>query len=188
MAPALQETSCADCRFRERAFTKDTEGLLLNERMKRLLRLFWCLAILCDIVASLLPADSLPIRTLDELALSDKIEHIAMYAVLALLPAIIERRRVVAAGALGAVALGVALEYLQLLSGWRSFEYADMAASAAGVSVGLAAGILLRTVLRREPGKHAPERRFSHGGLVGMCSRAKRLERPTQAMEQNASD
>ena len=38
--------------------------------------------------------------------------------------------------ALGFIALGVALEFVQRWTGYRSFEVADMAADAAGVAVG----------------------------------------------------
>lgn len=120
----------------------------MNERTTRWLRILWLLAILADVVASLLPADSLPIRTLGELRLSDKFEHLAMYAAVAMLPAIHERRRFIAAVSLGAVALGVVLEYVQLFSGWRDFEYGDMVASAAGVGIGVAAGMVVRAILR----------------------------------------
>ena len=48
----------------------------------------------------------------------------------------------------GAVALGVALEYVQRFTGWRDFEYGDMIASAAGVLGGVAAGMILRAVVR----------------------------------------
>lgn len=47
------------------------------------------------------------------------------------------RRRWVAA--VGLVALGVALEYVQRWTGYRSFDLWDMAADAAGVMIGLAA-------------------------------------------------
>jgi len=40
--------------------------------------------------------------------------------------------------ALGFIVLGVALEFVQRWTGYRSFELADMAASAAGVGVGWA--------------------------------------------------
>lgn len=160
----------------------------LNERMNRSLRLLWLFAILGDIVTSLLPADSLPIRTLDKLAVSDKIEHMAMYAILAVLPAILERRRLVAAAALGAVALGVALEYVQLLSGWRNFEYGDMAASAAGVSVGLAAGLFVRAVLGRQPRKHEPEGQFTRECLVADARGPGLWKGRSEAGEQDASD
>jgi VanZ family protein len=36
------------------------------------------------------------------------------------------------------VALGIAIEYLQRWSGWRTFEYFDMLADAAGVAIGWA--------------------------------------------------
>ena len=88
------------------------------------------MAILVVVVGSLLPADSLAIRTLNRLPIiTDKMEHTEMYAVLAFLRGNIrEARGVVIAAAAGAVALGVGLEFGQLVSGWRQFEIADMLA------------------------------------------------------------
>ncbi|RPI47608.1 MAG: VanZ family protein [Betaproteobacteria bacterium] len=51
-------------------------------------------------------------------------------------------RLVIAAGCLG---LGVALEFVQGMTGYRMFEYSDMALDALGVGIGLA---LARTRLR----------------------------------------
>jgi hypothetical protein len=48
--------------------------------------------------------------------------------------------------ALAFVILGISLEYLQRLSGYRTFEYADMGANAAGV---LCALLLAQTPLSR---------------------------------------
>jgi VanZ family protein len=125
--------------------------------VKRFLRGIWFCAILVVIVASLLPANSLPIRALDSLKISDKIEHAAAYAVLAFLPAIHERRGLIVAAAVGAAALGVALEYGQLYSGWRDFEIGDMVADALGVSFGLAVGIPMRsTALMRSVSSNPP--------------------------------
>ena len=112
---------------------------------RELLRGLWFLASLAVVVGSLLPADSMPIRTLDRLPITDKVEHTVMYAVLAFLPAIYERRGIVIAGATAAIALGVLLEFAQLLSGGRQFEIGDMVADAIGVCLGLAAGIAVRT-------------------------------------------
>jgi VanZ family protein len=109
------------------------------------MRAAWFLCILIVIVASLLPGSSLPMQLLDRLDLSDKFEHFAAYAVLAFLPALHERRRLVFAAAVGAVLLGVGLEYAQRYSGWRDFEVGDMVADAAGVGFGAAVGFLLRT-------------------------------------------
>jgi VanZ family protein len=99
------------------------------------------------IVGSVLPSDSGAMKALDKLEISDKIEHVGAYFVLAFLPAIHERRRFVIAAAIGAVALGIALEYVQLYSGWRDFEVADMVADAAGVCLGAAIGTLGARVL-----------------------------------------
>ena len=112
--------------------------------VRKYLRALWLAAITVVIVGSLLPGTSMPMRALDMLQVSDKLEHFGAYAFLAFLPAIHERKGFIVAAALGAVALGVALEYGQLYSGWRDFEYADMVADAAGVGCGLAAGIPLR--------------------------------------------
>jgi len=95
------------------------------------------------IVGSLLPADSAPIRTLDLLPFSDKFDHMGMYAVLAFLPALHEDSKVVWRMAIGAVGLGIALEFVQLYVG-RDFEIGDMVADAVGVAVGLAVGLPLR--------------------------------------------
>jgi VanZ family protein len=80
-------------------------------------------------------------RALDQLQINDKVLHFAAYMVLAFLPAIHERRPLVVAAGVGAAALGVALEFGQLASGWRSFEIGDMIADAVGVCMGVAVGI-----------------------------------------------
>jgi VanZ family protein len=108
------------------------------------LRIVWLLGILVVIVGSLLPASSPAMRALDRLPVSDKMEHTAAYAFLVFVPAIHERRKLVMAAAAGAILLGVALEFAQLLSGWRDFEFADMVADAVGVGTGLAAGWAIR--------------------------------------------
>ena len=65
---------------------------------------------------------------------SDKLEHFAAYATMMFWFAQIYRRnRVRWAIALAFVMLGITLEYFQRLSGYRTFEYADMAANTAGV-------------------------------------------------------
>jgi VanZ family protein len=115
---------------------------------RELLRVVWLLAILAVIVGSLLPANSLAIRTLDRFPVSDKIEHAGMYALLAFLPAVRERRNFVIGAAAGAMALGVGLEFAQRLSGWRNFEVADMIADGIGVCLGLLLGAVTRTRLR----------------------------------------
>ena len=51
-----------------------------------------------------------------------------------------------AAAALGFVAMGIAVEYLQRLTGYRSFDVADMVADAIGVALGW---VMVQTPLRR---------------------------------------
>ena len=115
---------------------------------KKLLRAAWLLAIVAVIVGSLLPPDSAPIRTLDRLPFGDKFDHVAMYAVLAFLPALHEETKVVWFMAIGAVGLGIGLEYAQLHVG-RDFEIGDMIADGVGTVLGLAAGLPLRTRVRK---------------------------------------
>ena len=114
------------------------------EALKRILRALWLLAIVTVIVGSLLPGDSTPMEILSELPISDKVDHAVAYAILAWLPATHERRKVMVTAALGAVAMGVGLEYVQLYSGWRDFEAGDMLADAAGAGCGLLAAIPMR--------------------------------------------
>lgn len=114
------------------------------DRLSNVLRLAWIAGVVLVIVGSLLPGDSLPIRALGHLGISDKVQHFAAYAVLALLPAIHERPRVVGIFAVALIGLGVLLEFGQLLSAGRDFEIGDMAADVAGVCVGISAGSPLR--------------------------------------------
>jgi VanZ family protein len=68
---------------------------------------------------------------------SDKLEHILAYAVLMSWFANLHEssgRRIILAASF--VALGVALEFVQGWTGYRSFELADMAAGATGVATG----------------------------------------------------
>jgi VanZ family protein len=97
------------------------------------------------IVGSLLPGDSAPMRALSQLPVSDKVDHAIAYAILAWLPATHERRKVVVGAALGAVAMGIALEYAQLYSGWRDFEVSDMVADAVGAGCGFFAALSMRS-------------------------------------------
>ena len=109
------------------------------EILKTFLRILWLLAIIIVVVGSLLPGESLPMRALSRLHLSDKLEHSFAYAILAWLPATHERKKVVAGAALSAVAMGIGLEYLQRYTGWRDFEVGDMIADAVGAGCGLLA-------------------------------------------------
>jgi VanZ family protein len=112
----------------------------------RVLRILWVIAILIVIIGSVLPSFSAPMRALDKLGINDKVEHVTAYLVLALLPSIHERAGMVVGAAIGAVLLGIALEYVQLYSGWRDFEVADMVADAVGVCLGVAFGVAVRSL------------------------------------------
>lgn len=71
----------------------------------------------------------------------DKLQHLSAYAVLAFWFAQLARDR---AGrwrvALSLGGFGVAMEFVQLATGYRTFSVADMAANTAGVALGLLLG------------------------------------------------
>jgi VanZ family protein len=117
----------------------------LGLREQRWLRLLWVVSTLLVIVGSLLPGSSPPMRALGQLQISDKLMHLAAYLVLAFLPALHERRPAVVAAFVGAIALGIGLEFAQRLTPGRAFEVADMAADGAGVLCGLVLALPLRS-------------------------------------------
>jgi VanZ family protein len=78
------------------------------------------------------------------LAYGDKLGHFAAYALLMFWFASLYRgSRVRIAYALLWIAMGVALEFAQGATSYRSFELADMAANALGVLAGAAAALSL---------------------------------------------
>ena len=81
----------------------------------------------------------------------DKIGHIAAYTFLMLwFVQLYQSRSVKFAIALGLGGLGIAIEFAQEQTGYRTFEVADMWADAMGVALGLLLGRTpLATVLRR---------------------------------------
>ncbi|MGD9952261.1 MAG: VanZ family protein [Burkholderiales bacterium] len=84
----------------------------------------------------------------------DKLGHLLAYAMLMLWFAALHRspRARIAFGALW-IGLGVALEFAQGATGYRSFELSDMAANALGVAAGAAAALILpRAAGAREKG------------------------------------
>lgn len=111
----------------------------------RALRVLWFIALLLVIVGSLLPGNSLPIRELNYYHVNDKVLHFGAYAVLAFLPALHERRPVLASLVVLVVLIGVLLEFSQRWSPGRTFEVADMLADACGSLCGLVLGLPLRS-------------------------------------------
>ncbi len=110
---------------------------------RRLVWLAWILWTVCVVVGELLPHDSVPMKLIDLLPVSDKVVHFVAYAGIALCPALALGARDGALFGAAAVAMGVALEYIQRMVG-RDFEVGDMLANAAGVLTGLLLGLILR--------------------------------------------
>lgn len=88
----------------------------------------------------------------------DKLEHGLAYALLMLWFCQLEYSRMKLAVAF--VAMGIGIEFLQGMTGYRYFEYADMLANSTGVLLGgwLAGGVAGRILLRIEAGAAQPER------------------------------
>jgi VanZ family protein len=118
---------------------------VVNKMCARLPFILWLLALTTVIVGSLLPGAIAARIPLAALHLTDKDAHFLMYAVLALLSLLaFDRVPTGLMWALGAVPLGVALEFAQRLVPGRSYEVADMIADALGVCAGLAIAAALR--------------------------------------------
>jgi VanZ family protein len=116
-----------------------------SAEQRTVLRLAWLAAISVVIVGSLLPGNSFPLRLMTRLHLSDKVQHLTAYAVLAFIPALHEKRSRVVVAAISVVALGVVLEFAQSFSVERMFEVADMLADTLGVVSGLTIALLFRS-------------------------------------------
>lgn len=81
---------------------------------------------------------------------SDKLEHLGGYGLAMFWFCQLYRVRRTRVGyALGFIALGVALEFVQRWLGYRSFEIADMVADAAGVALGWALALAFPAALPR---------------------------------------
>jgi VanZ family protein len=134
-------------------------------------RIAFAACVVVVVVASLVPSEDVPGSTL----LSDKLTHALGYAVLAGLGMLAGMRPAVAAGT--AIGLGLLLECAQLLTGYRSFEWLDLAADAAGAVVAV---LLLSRPLahwRRREHERAQERKRA-GRKARRLARAQPPERP----------
>jgi VanZ family protein len=112
---------------------------------RRTLRCLWFASVLIVITGSLLPARSAPMCALNSFSISDGVQHFFAYALLTFLPALHERRSLAVLAAAGATLLGVALEFGQLLSDGRTWQYSDIEANAAGACTGMLFALPLRT-------------------------------------------
>jgi VanZ family protein len=110
----------------------------------QILRGVWLMTMLLVAIGSLLPSDTAPIQALNALGINDKVMHFLAYALIAFLPAVHEGAIFTGVAAVGAAALGIALEYGQLYSPGRAFEGADMAADALGASFGVLIALPLK--------------------------------------------
>jgi hypothetical protein len=118
-------------------------GFLNNLRFPNLWLAIGFLLIMFVIVVSLMPNPP----HVAHFSGNDKLGHFAAYiAITFWFDQIYTRNRARWRLALAFVILGISLEYLQRLSGYRTLEYADMGANAAGV---LCALLLAQTPLSR---------------------------------------
>lgn len=85
-----------------------------------------------------------------ELEQGDKLGHFAAYGLLTFVFCqIYDQRGTRLAYAAGFVAMGVALEFLQRMTGYRTFDVLDMLANAVGVALGWAAAAGLASLAKR---------------------------------------
>jgi VanZ family protein len=112
--------------------------MLLPLRYPRL----WLLAA-WSLVAVAIFASVMPVQKLPEVATSDKVQHMAAYAMLAVWFAGIYPKSRYAWIAVGLFILGVAIEGAQGVMGFgRQADFYDMAANASGIAAGLFAAWL----------------------------------------------
>ncbi len=105
----------------------------MNElRLRRLWLAIGFLLVLIVIYLSVTPQPA----DVGDLPGGDKLGHFAAYAVMTLwFYQIYGARRIRWTIGIGFIAMGIALEYIQLLTGYRMFEYADMGANTAGTVI-----------------------------------------------------
>ena len=95
-------------------------------------------AVVATVVVSLLPMPDLGVRVEQ----GDKLGHLAWYFVLTLAYAqLVASRAALLVRAAGLLALGVAIELAQALTGWRTGDWRDLVANALGVAGGVALGL-----------------------------------------------
>lgn len=93
---------------------------------------------------SLMPIDSVP----GAASVSDTLLHAIAYAVLGALAVLALRRPRPVRVWIAVVAFGLLIEILQARTGYRSFEWRDLAADAAGAALGISL-VVLGSALRR---------------------------------------
>ena len=101
------------------------------------------------IAGELLPRNSAPMMLLTSADVSDKVMHFSAYAVLALVPAIGLQFSIAIPCIVANELVGVGLEFAQLLVPDRSCDLYDAAANTAGVLVGTALAIVIRSRIVR---------------------------------------
>lgn len=89
--------------------------------------------------ASLIPLDGVP----GAASVSDTLLHAVAYAVLGALLALAMRRPRPVVAWLAIVVFGLVIEVLQARTGYRSFEWRDLAADAAGAALGISLVVLV---------------------------------------------
>lgn len=124
----MQPVSCSQRQW--------SNGAVLKRKVLLLVGWGWAAAIVWLSLA--------PIQQPVSVDQGDKIEHFAAYGLLMFVFCLIYdqwRRRL--GHAAGFIAMGIALEFLQGMTGYRTFDVLDMAANAAGVLFVLAGALLL---------------------------------------------
>lgn len=101
-------------------------------------RLWWGLGLLLVLTVCVLSLIHLPQMPLALPKLSDKWQHVlAYFAMMGWFSQLMVRKRTLVKAALCFFAMGVALEFLQGLTGYRSLDYVDVLANSIGILLGV---------------------------------------------------
>ena len=149
-------------------------GIAYVQRRPRAAVGIWLLVLLCVITGELLPGNSAPMALVSSAALSDKALHLSAYAVLAVLPTTVFHGSVALSFLVFTELVGIALEFGQLLIPERSCDLSDIAANTAGVLIGAAAALFVRSRTAESPDA-APRRATRSYTPVSSCDESPRM-------------
>jgi VanZ family protein len=114
-------------------------SMLIGARQFNKPGLWWVLGSLLVLTVCVLSLIHLPQMPLALPKVSDKWQHVlAYFAMMGWFSQLIVRKRTLIKAALCFFAMGVALEFLQGLTGYRSLDHFDVLANSTGILLGLA--------------------------------------------------
>ena len=119
-----------------------------TERQRLVLRVLWVITCIGVIIGSLLPSTSKPMELLSNV--NDKLIHFGSYGWLAFLPMLREPPRTAIICVATVLLMGIALEFGQGLTGYRTLDPFDALANATGICCGVLLGMWSRFLTATE--------------------------------------